>query len=190
MPTLKGKAAIRQFFLKRIGEVVTTEQVRDASGGQVQYSRRLRELRDEEGWPIQSHRDADDLQPGQYRLAGPPPSEKPVMFARNISSRTRAQVLDRNGFTCQMCGVGAGDIDANGRRAVLHVGHIKAKTEGGSDDPPNLRTLCSVCNEGAKNIVPAPPGRLWLLSQVRRASKEDQREVLSWLEGRFKYGTD
>ena len=186
MPPLKGKAAIRQFLLDNMDKVVTTQQVRDASGGQVQYSRRLRELRDEEGWPIESHRDANDLQPGQYRLAGEPPSEKPVRFARAISSRVRAQVLHRNGFTCQMCGVAAGDVDANGRKAVLHVGHIKPKAEGGSDEPINLRALCSVCNQGAKNIVPEPESRLWLLSAVRRAGREDQRAVLRWLQEKFR----
>ena len=51
---LKGKAGIRAFLLRHIGEIVTTEQVRDASGNQVQYSRRLRELRDEEATVVPS----------------------------------------------------------------------------------------------------------------------------------------
>ena len=182
---LKGKAAIRKFLLSRIGQIVTTEEVRDASGGQVQYSRRLRELRDEEGWPIESHRDVSDLVPGEYRLADVPPEKPPMRLQRNISGRLRAQVLERNGFTCASCGVSAGDIGANGRKAVMHVGHIQPKSEGGADELSNLRTLCSVCNQGAKDIVTLPPDRLWLLRQVRRANDEDQREVLSWLQNKF-----
>lgn len=182
---MKGKAGIRAFFLARVGQVVSTEEVRDASGNQVQYSRRLRELRDEEGWPIESHRDAVDLSPGQYRLVELPPGEPPVRLQRNISARLRAQVLDRNGFTCAMCGVAAGETGANGRKAVLHAGHIKPKSEGGPDELSNLRTLCSVCNQGAKNIVTMPADRKWLLSQVRRANDGDQREVLKWLLRKF-----
>lgn len=185
MSALKGKTGIRAFLLAHIGEIVTTEQVRDASGNQVQYSRRLRELRDEEGWPIESHRDAADLTTGQYRLASRPSEHPSLMMKRNISTRLRSQVLDRNGFTCAMCGVAAGDTDASGRRVVLHVGHIKPKSEGGADEMSNLRTLCSVCNQGSKNIVTVPPGRRWLLSQVRRANDTDQRKVLAWLQGKF-----
>lgn len=185
MPSLKGKAGIRAFLLDHIGEIVTTQEVRDASGNQVQYSRRLRELRDEEAWPIESHRDAADLKPGQYRLAEKPPDKPPMRLQRTISARLRAQVLDRNGFTCSMCGIAAGDIGPNDRKAVLHVGHIKPKSEGGADELSNLRALCSMCNQGAKNIVTMPPDRRWILSQVRRANDEDQREVLAWLRRKF-----
>lgn len=185
MSRLTGKAGIRAFLLAHIGRVVTTEEIRKASGNQGQYGRRLRELRDEAGWPIESDKDAQDLSPGQYRLAGPPPDNPPARFRRGVSTRLRAQVLDRNGLTCQMCGVAAGETGANGRRSVLHVGHIKPKSEGGLDELNNLRALCSVCNQGAKNIVTMPPGRRWLLSQVRKASASDQREVLEWLRQKF-----
>lgn len=186
MSKLTGKAGIRAFLLNRIGQVVSTEEVREASGNQVQYSRRLRELRDEEGWLIESHRDAGDLKPGQYRLAAPPPTNSPIRFKRAVSARLRAQVLDRNGSTCQMCGVAAGDRDASDRPTQLQVGHIKPKSEGGADELSNLRALCSVCNQGAKNIVTVPPDLKWLLTQVRRASHDDQRKVLEWLLRKFR----
>lgn len=104
---------------------------------------------------------------------------------RGINARLRAQDLDRNGFTCAMCGIGAGDIGANGRKADLHVGHIKPKSEGGEDELSNLRALCSICNQGAKNLVTVPPDQKWLLIQVRRANVEDQRTVLTWLGQKF-----
>lgn len=186
MPTLKGKAGIRAFLLDHIGLVVTTEQIRDASGGQTQYGRRLRELRDEDGWPIQSHNDAADLKPWQYRLAAQPPEKPPVRFARGISTATRAQVLERNGYTCRMCGIAAGDPDdRTGRAARIHVGHIVDKSQGGDDSEGNLRALCSICNQGAKNIVQEPPSHVWLMAQVRRAKETDQLEVLHWLERKF-----
>lgn len=186
MPVLKGKAGIRAFLLDHLGEVVTTDQIREASGGQGQYGRRLRELRDEDGWPIQSHNDSADLKPGEYRLMTWPPENPPMRFARNVSAGLRAQVLDRNGNTCQMCGIAAGDPDdRTGRPARLHVGHIRDKSQGGSDSLDNLRALCSQCNQGAKNITAMPPERRWLLAQVRRATKDDQREILEWLSRKF-----
>ena len=183
---LKGKAGIRAFLLTRVGKIVTTEQIREASGGQGQYGRRLRELRDEEGWPIQSNNDSADLKPGEYRLAALPPEKPPVQFTRNVSAATRARVLERNGFTCRMCGIVAGDPDdRTGRPARLHVGHIVDKSQGGTDDEGNLRALCSVCNQGAKNITQEPPTHLWLMTQVRRAKEDHQRAVLDWLKRKF-----
>lgn len=186
MPALTGKKGIRAFLLARVGQIVTTEQIREASGGQGQYGRRLRELRDEEGWPIQSHNDSAELKPGEYRLVTWPPDKPPPRFARNVSASTRAKVLERNGYTCRMCGIGAGDADdRTGRPARLHIGHIVDKSLEGDDDEGNLRALCSICNQGAKNLTQEPPSHAWLLSQVRRAREDDQREILSWLEKKF-----
>ena len=183
---LKGKAGIRAFLLANIGKVVTTEQVRDASGGQVQYSRRLRELRDEAGWRIQSHNDAVDLKPGEYRLSGLPPEKPLPRFERNVSAATRARVLDRNGLTCRMCGIAAGEHDDHtGRPSRLTVGHIMDKSLGGTDDEGNLRALCSSCNQGAKNITQEPPSYLAVMTHVRRAKETDQRAVFDWLRRKF-----
>ena len=128
------------------------------------------------------------LKPGEYRLeSAPPTTQPPYKFARRMSTKTRALVLERNGFTCQMCGAGAGDPDdANpGRVTRLHVGHIIAHEHGGSDDVSNLRALCSACNQGAQDRAPAPPDRRRLLGQLRRANVEDQQEALKWLERKF-----
>jgi hypothetical protein len=144
----------------------------------------LRELREQEGWPILSHNDSADLKPGQYLLKEQPPER--VTFARGISRKLRAEVLDRNGFTCQMCGVAAGEIDPNtGRKVRLHLGHIKDKSLGGKDELSNLRALCSTCNQGAKNITAEKPTAIWLLSQVRRAGQDDQIAVFEWLKRKF-----
>jgi 5-methylcytosine-specific restriction endonuclease McrA len=95
-------------------------------------------------------------------------------------------VLDRNGFTCQMCGLTPGDIDpATGRKVRLHIGHIKDKSLGGKDELSNLRALCSTCNQGAKNITSEKPTTIWLLSQIRRAGLDEQRAVLAWLRKKF-----
>lgn len=186
---MSAKDRIRKFFLTRIGEVVTSAQIRDASGAQggiTEWARRVRELRGEEGWPILTHNDSASLKPGEYLLESAHPAEKDVAFARAISSKLRAEVLDRNGFTCQMCGLTPGDVDpTTGRKVRLHIGHIVDKSLGGKDALSNLRALCSTCNEGAKNVTGEKPATIWLLSQIRRAGQDEQRAVYDWLRRKF-----
>ena len=109
-------------------------------------------------------------------------------FARGISKETRAFVLDRNGFTCQMCGAVAGEAhpyDQGGRKTRLHIGHIIDKSMGGNDEPGNLRAICSVCKEGAKNLTLPRPDWLKLSVQLRRSSGDVQLEALEWLISKF-----
>lgn len=180
-----AKERIKRFLLANIGKVVTADQIREAAG-RSEWARRVRELRNEEGWPIHSHNDDTSLRPGEYRLLGPPPEKSDIDFARNISGRVRAEVLDRNGFTCQMCGLTPGDTDPyTSRKVRLHIGHIVDQSLGGKDEPSNLRALCSTCNEGAKNVTQQKPSTIWLLSQVRRAGVDEQRAVLDWLTRKF-----
>ena len=166
--------------------MVESHELQTAADGAVQYGRRLRELRDEEGWPILSHNDSSELKPGQYMLKHEPVQKEKPQFARSISAKLRAEVLDRNGFTCQMCGLTPGETDpATGRPVRLHIGHIKDKSLGGKDEPSNLRALCSTCNQGAKNITSEKPSSIWLLSQVRRAGRDEQEAVYEWLKSKL-----
>jgi hypothetical protein len=144
----------------------------------------LRELRDEQGYQILSHKDRANLKPGQYLLETP---KRLPAFKRGISKETRAWVLERNGYTCQMCGVAAGDPDPLGgsRTVRLTMGHIKDKSKGGDDTPQNLRAVCTSCNEGLQNTALPKPDRVHLLGQVRRATIDDQEAVLNWLLGKF-----
>jgi 5-methylcytosine-specific restriction endonuclease McrA len=133
---------------------------------------------------IVTHNDRSDLKPGEYFLVDLKPLPS---FERGISKEVRAFVLDRNGFTCQMCGAAAGEphpYDA-GRKTRLHIGHIIDKSMGGSDEPSNLRAICSVCNEGASNLTLNRPQAIKLLAQVRRAPTSDQLDVLDWIVKKF-----
>ena len=185
-----SKERIRQFLLANVGKMVTSTQIRDAIGMEVtEWARRVRELREDEKWPILTHNDRADLKPGQYILTDIPPERGGILFSRPISAKLRAEVLDRNGFTCQMCGLTPGDIDpSTGRKVRLHIGHIKDKSLGGKDELSNLRSLCSTCNQGAKNITAEKPSWIWLLAQIRRAGQDDQRAAFEWL--RKKFGVD
>jgi hypothetical protein len=175
---------LRDYFLSNLGRVLDSEELREAAGGISEWARRVRELRNEEGYLILTHNDRSDLKPGQYLLltAKPEPA-----FERGISKETRAIVLDRNGFTCQMCGAGAGEphpFDLS-RKTRLHLGHVIDKSMGGTDDPSNLRAVCSVCNEGASNITPDRPTAIKLKAQIRKARGDDQLELLKFLIEKF-----
>lgn len=180
-----SKKLILDYLLSNMGRIIESKELQAASGGKSEWARRLRELRDEEGWPILSHRDRADLKPGQYLLES---KKRRPHFQRTISKETRAFVLERNGYTCQMCGLAAGDPDpfTPNRTIRLTIGHIIDKSKGGLDHPGNLRAVCTNCNEGLQNASPPKPDRIHLLSQIRRATIEDQKAVLDWLNSKFK----
>ena len=179
-----ARARLREHFLQHVGETLEADDLRKIAGGISEWARRIRELRTEEGYQILTHNDLSELKPGQYRLVSATPQPA---FARQISKETRAFVLDRNGFTCQQCGAVAGEPHPfdNTRKTRLHIGHVIDKSQGGTDDPPNLRALCSICNEGAANLTLDRPSLHKLLVQVRRATAHDQKELLKWLQTKF-----
>ncbi len=41
------------------------------------------------------------------------------------------------------------------------------------------------CNEGLQNANLQPPDQVWILSQVRRTTIDDQQAVLQWLQKKF-----
>lgn len=184
------RGSILEYLLAHVGEVVKSSDLQAVCQGAVQYSRRLRELR-EAGWQISSHRDRTDLALDEYVLesvlqgAGVSPEA--------ISGRLRAEVLARDGGVCQFCGAVAGEphpIDPT-RRTVLQVGHITDRSMGGSStDVNNLRALCMICNLSASNILPEPPEYAKLLAHVRKAKIADQRALYAWLGSKFEPHAD
>ena len=178
-----SKAKLRDYFLSNTGKVLNSGVLRYIAGTS-EWGRRVRELRNEEGMNIVTHNDRSDLKPGEYLLVDLKPLPS---FERGISKETRAFVLDRNGFTCQMCGAAAGESHPYdlGRKTRLHIGHIIDKSMGGTDEPANLRAICSVCNEGASNLTLNRPQAIKLLAQVRRAPTSDQLDILKWMIQKF-----
>lgn len=184
LPRGGARGKLRAYFLANIGRVMDSEELRAVADNQSEWARRIRELRTEEGYLILTHNDRSELKPGQYLLETPKPQPA---FERAISKETRAYVLDRNGFTCQMCGAVAGEphpYDST-RKVRLHIGHIIDKSKGGSDESSNLRAICSICNEGAQNAMLIRPDLKQLLIQIRRATSADQLEALKWLIAKF-----
>jgi len=54
--------------------------------------------------------------------------------------KVRAEVLERDGFTCAYCGGPANTVD-----------HRLPKIEGGDDHPSNLVACCKSCNSAREN---------------------------------------
>lgn len=181
-----SKQKILDFLIENIGEVVNSKEIQEASGWAAEWARRVRELRDEQGYQILSHKDRADLKPGQYIMVN---AKRKPAFARSISKETRAIVLERNGFTCQSCGIAAGDQDPfhSGRTIRLTMGHIIDKSKGGSDTPSNLKAICTNCNEGLQNASLPKPDTVQLLAQIRRGTIESQLAVLDWLMKKYGY---
>jgi hypothetical protein len=179
-----SRERILDFFLANVGRVIGHEELQKASGGAAEWARRVRELRDEHGYQILTHKDRAEMKPGDYLLLT---TKRLPVLPRSISKETRAWVLERNGNTCQSCGTAAGDADPYhpGRTIRLTMGHIVDKSKGGSDEPGNLRAVCNNCNEGLQNTAPPKPDLVHLLAQVRRATVDDQAKVLEWLRGKF-----
>jgi len=70
---------------------------------------------------------------------------------RNPSLRLRWLVLQRDNFKC--CACGASPAITLG--VELHVDHVYPWETGGDTILGNLQTLCSKCNLGKSNLVPA-----------------------------------
>lgn len=178
-----SKDKIRSFFEANVGKIVTTQQIRKVAGVS-EYARRLRELRDEEGMQIKSHIDRHDLKPGQYILEN---LKRVPSLGRGISPQLRNEILERNGFTCQLCGSGPGDTDPfnPNRKIRLNIDHTIPLSQGGSNKKENLRVLCSACNLGRKNIQPLSESALNILARIRRLPRTSQKEVFDAMKKMF-----
>jgi hypothetical protein len=178
-----AKAKLKEYFLYHVGEILDSDTLREVAGAS-EWGRRIRELRGQEGMNIATNHDRSDLKQGQYMLVD---TKILPVFEGTISKETRAFVLDRNGFTCQMCGAVAGEPHQydETRRTRLHIGHIIDKSIGGTDNPSNLRAICSICNEGASNITLDKQTAIKLLIQIRRSPGSEQLKVLEWLIKKF-----
>jgi 5-methylcytosine-specific restriction protein A len=82
--------------------------------------------------------------PPTHRPIGPRPGRTPTRqssaFYRSVDWRKlRLAVLKRDGWRCQLLLPGC-----TGRAQA--VDHVKAREDGGADDPANLRSTCLPCH--------------------------------------------
>ncbi len=75
------------------------------------------------------------------------------VLRRQLWPKVKVTVLRRDRFTCQDCGR-KGRTLVDGKWKGLEVHHIVPRSEGGTDHPANLKTLCVHCH--ASYTVTAP----------------------------------
>jgi hypothetical protein len=106
------------------------------------------------------------------------------MARKPISAKLRYLILERDGFACQCCGGKAPNV-------TLHVDHIIAVANGGSDDPENLRAVCITCNVGKSDmdttVVPLPGAKNYPIRisdnevKINYAVGEDLSQPIFWV---------
>ena len=144
---------IAAFFEANVGAVLTRDEL-DYVANIKEGSRRVRELRDEKGWPIESHIDDPELRAGQYRLVSADANDRKDPRQRLYPENLRARVFERDGYTCQNCGRDREKAEAAGeRRFYLEVHHQKAVADeldhlsvAELNDEDNLITYCHDCH--------------------------------------------
>lgn len=185
-----ARKRLRAFFEQNLNRVVTSDELRKIAGIS-EWARRVRELRDEEGLQILTHNDRSDLKPNEYLLETLHP--RPVI-ARGISDKLRRRILERNGFTCQVCGSGAGEDSgcAPGKKCRLQIDHVLAISQGGTDEEHNLRAVCVYYNKSKADVIrPASGQAISALAVIRKLPRNVQEEVYRFLHRKFgKAGRD
>jgi hypothetical protein len=188
-----------KWFIKNLGEIVTSEElarIPGKDGKPISHNmRRIFELRDEKGYDIINHKDnrkGYKLKVDQWVLLKSKPDTKKIR-TRGVTTKLRAEVLERDLNTCQSCGRTIGDDDPfnAGHKITLHIGHLKAhKAKDGSISNVGIEltkddyiTQCNVCNEGTKNRDVAV---IKMIDRVKKLEEKEQIELYNFLKKKFK----
>jgi 5-methylcytosine-specific restriction endonuclease McrA len=178
------------WFRYEVGAFFTMKDARAALGADLpedaeHLNRRLRALRPD-GWVIVSYKDDRNLPVDTYRLDTKGTrvwlgERKPRQL---VSAATRRHVLDRDGNRCQVCGIGSGESYPSepDTHAKMTVGHRVPQDRGGTNDPDNLRTECSRCNEPVRHEVADPETYNEVFAVVRKLKNEDLKSLVTWLQ--------
>ena len=145
-----GLERIAALFDASVGDVVTREQI-NYVGKISEGSRRVRELRDEHGWPIDSHVDDPTLGPGEYRLTSNDPADRRDPLQRLYPEGLRQKVFERDNYTCQICGKDRSKAEAAGdTRFYLEIHHKVAIADDLAkitpDERNNIENLITLCH--------------------------------------------
>lgn len=81
-----------------------------------------------------------------FDISSPPPAEW-IRKERNKAKTLRPQILARDNYTCQKCGLSIYDEP----NLLLEVDHIVPVSKWGQSTPENLQTLCWKCNRSKGN---------------------------------------
>ncbi|MBL4810753.1 MAG: HNH endonuclease [Phycisphaerales bacterium] len=180
-----ARTKLRTYFEANVGKIMTSAELHEVANGTSEWARRVRELRNEEGMQILTHNDRDSLAPGEYLIETL--TRLPVI-SRGISGKMRLYILDRNGFTCQVCGAGAGEESGCelGKKCRLQIDHTVPISQGGTDDENNLRAVCVGYNKDKSNLkVSTSRDAISVMVLLRRQPRDVQLEIYQFLKKKF-----
>lgn len=136
---------ILNFLKENVGKPVTGEELRYVSGGKTEWARRIRELRTEYGWSVQSKMTGrPDFPVGTYILES---LKQLPEHDRAITDIIRCKVLERDKFMCHECNWNYEKDNPADPRKHLELHHINHHACGGKNTIDNLITLCNVCHD-------------------------------------------
>jgi hypothetical protein len=157
------KILLAIWLTREIGEggMFTIEQAEQmiffATGiKRVEVDRRLREMR-EVRWIFANYRTDPSLQPNEHRLVkiGDDITHKNFKWPahQRCPADLRRAILERDGRTCVVCGIKAGQPypDDPGRVARLTIGRILPGAKGGGYSLENCQTECDRDNEDVRD---------------------------------------
>lgn len=135
---------ILEYFKQNVGKPVTGEELRYVANDKTEWARRVRELRTEYGWPIETKNTGrPDLPVGSYLLESLRQSPE---HDRQIPDPIRGAVLRRDKYKCIQCGWTHDDWNRSDPRH-LELHHKKEHAKGGENTEENLMTVCTVCHD-------------------------------------------
>jgi hypothetical protein len=144
----KKKEGVRnkllEYFKRNIGKSVTGEELRYVANNKTEWARRVRELRNEFGWPIAGkHSGRPDLPVGSYVLESLRQSPE---HDRQIPDEIRSAVLRRDAYKCTKCGWSHSEWNRSDPRH-LELHHVVEHARGGPNITENLIAVCTVCHD-------------------------------------------
>lgn len=175
-------------FIASVGtnNVFTMSDLLEAVPGVAQADRRMRDLR-EMGWTIENYKTNPQLRPEQFlvRRIGTRidlGERRPSTSRKSVTGSKRRHVLERDGYSCQICGITAAMEydDEPARRAVMTVGHIVPAKRGGTGEEYNLRTECTRCAAAARGDENLSTDELISLTRAVDNLEEKER-LFSWM---------
>lgn len=93
-----------------------------------------------------------------------------------LSKRLRFEIFKRDGFKCRYCG------SAPTAGGPLHVDHVVAVANGGTDDPENLVTACQQCNLGKSAVPLSEKQHAAALGELDEAKREHAEQIAEYLK--------
>lgn len=171
-----------------LGNKFSKMQMLEAVPGVSQADRRMRDLR-EMGWVIDNYKVNPSLKPSEYLLREigiriDQGEARPKTMRKNITGPKRRRIFERDGHTCQVCGIPAGMAYPNEpeKTAVLTIGHIIPNNDGGSTDDDNLRAECSRCGDQSRDITVDPPSAHSVFVRAQHVgSLKEKKRLYGWM---------